>query len=279
MPSTERTMSSCFVVSPIGPADSLERKHANIVLKFIVRPVLLELGFEEPVRADTLAEPGLITRQIISHLLNDDLVIADLTGRNPNVFYELAIRHAAGRPFVQLITRGEIIPFDVGHQRTIEFDRTDLDDVEACKAELKRQVQATMAPAFKVETPIGHALDFESLRSGSSTEQTLSVIVDRLDRIDARVRGRDKAHLSTTMHRIAAMHPQIKTIRDTVMGWGYKEKLTGDYCEGKVLDLWHELEELRASRLMSLSDAALERIVQTALDSGKSLTQALDAEE
>ncbi len=85
-----------------------------------------------------MSDPGIISRQIVSHLLDADLVIADLTGRNPNVFYELAIRHATGKPFIQLITKGEVIPFDVDHQRTILFDRTDLDDVDACKGAMQR---------------------------------------------------------------------------------------------------------------------------------------------
>jgi len=114
----EHPKRTCFVVSPIGAAGSPERKHANQVLDHIIRPTLADLHFEEPVRADHMPEPGIITRQIIEHLLNDDLVVADLTGSNPNVFYELAIRHAIAKPFIQ-ITADRTLPFDVAPQKTI----------------------------------------------------------------------------------------------------------------------------------------------------------------
>src|SRR5262245_11905826 len=44
-----------------------------------------------PVRADQIAEPGIITRQVIKHIFEDALVVGDLSERNPNVFYELAL--------------------------------------------------------------------------------------------------------------------------------------------------------------------------------------------
>ena len=46
------------------------------------------------------------TGQVVEHLLQSGLVIADLSFHNPNVFYELALRHAAGKPTVHVIRRG-----------------------------------------------------------------------------------------------------------------------------------------------------------------------------
>lgn len=171
---------TCFVVTPIGSATSPERKHADQVLKHIIRPTLVEeLDFEEPVRADHMPEPGIITRQIIQHLLTDDLVIADLTGSNPNVFYELAIRHAVAKPFVQ-ITAGGSLPFDVAPQKTIFFDRTDWDNIEATRKVLKDQVVAALATT-KVETPIGQAILFLNYDKGDPAQQMMAQIMDRLD--------------------------------------------------------------------------------------------------
>ena len=111
---------TCFVVSEIGKDGSEERKRADDVLEFVVCRVL-EPDYEV-VRADKISRPGQITDQIIQHLLEDPLVIADLTGHNPNVFYELAVRHAARKPFIQLIQTGQNIPFDVANTRTILID-------------------------------------------------------------------------------------------------------------------------------------------------------------
>ena len=82
-------------------------------MNHIITPALKRCGYTQgPVRADGIASPGLITRQIVTHLIESDLVIADLSGHNPNVFYELALRHALKKPFVQMIHKGEDLPFD-----------------------------------------------------------------------------------------------------------------------------------------------------------------------
>jgi len=65
--------------------------------------------------------------QVYERLVSADLVIADLSGGNPNVFYELAVRHMTRKPFVQLLIKGEALPFDVAPERTVHFS-FDVDD-------------------------------------------------------------------------------------------------------------------------------------------------------
>lgn len=98
-------------------------------------------------------------------------MIADLTGRNPNVFYELAIRHAIKKPLVQIIKKGEAIPFDVAGTRTVHVDHHDLDSVEEAKGEIIKQIKATEKDAGDVDTPISVALDLQILRQSDNPEQ------------------------------------------------------------------------------------------------------------
>jgi hypothetical protein len=133
----ERT---CFVICPLGAEGSDVRRRSDLVLKHVLAPVLRANGFHA-VRADHVPKVGLITTQIINLIVESPLVVADLTGSNPNVFYELAIRHAIRKPYVQLIAKGERIPFDVSGIRTIELDVTDLDSVDRAKREMDRQIK------------------------------------------------------------------------------------------------------------------------------------------
>jgi hypothetical protein len=110
------------------------------------------------VRADSIDKPGIITRQIIEYIMRSRLVIADLSFHNPNVFYELALRHAVKLPIVQLIRISAKVPFDVNQMRTIQIDTTDIyslvPKIEFYRAEIANQVRRALEVDHIVDTPI-----------------------------------------------------------------------------------------------------------------------------
>src|SRR5690242_16702516 len=113
-----------FFISAIGDEESEYRKWSDKILKNFIQPICKSLGYQL-IRADKVSMPGSISIDIIKRLIESDLVIADLTWSNPNVFYELAIRHIAQKPTVHVIRKGEKIPFDVQDFRAV-FLSTDL---------------------------------------------------------------------------------------------------------------------------------------------------------
>jgi len=173
----------CFVVSPIGDPSSEIRRRADQLTKFLINPVLADKY--EVIRADYITVPGSINRQVFDHLLKSELVVADLTGHNPNVFYELAVRHAAAKPFIQVIDVKDRIPFDVSDQRTIKFDIHDLDSVEDAKSQLRAHEVAITKPGFKVETPIGEAI-LQSAAIATGSDET-KVVMHALDEVQKRL--------------------------------------------------------------------------------------------
>jgi hypothetical protein len=100
----------CLFIAPIGPKGSTVRQRSDDVLKFIVEPAAQPLGYSV-IRADDILTPGFITNQILARLVTDDLVIADVTDMNANVFYELGLRHVVGKPVIHIVLRGEDLPF------------------------------------------------------------------------------------------------------------------------------------------------------------------------
>ncbi|GAH03815.1 unnamed protein product, partial [marine sediment metagenome] len=117
----------CFIISPIGQAGSKIREEADAVLDYIIKPALSKIKADggpaiEAIRSDNIGIPGRIEEQMLEAILTYDLCIADLSGNNPNVFYELAIAQAAGRPVVLMCRAGESLPFDVKDYRNIEYD-------------------------------------------------------------------------------------------------------------------------------------------------------------
>ena len=122
---------SCFVIMAISDqefgdykitSDELKDNYENVIKQAILsaRPKMNIL------RADECAVPGTITTDILTHLMYDTFVIADITFPNPNVYYELGLRHCF-KPGTILIRRSDVkikAPFDISHQRYIDYECT-----------------------------------------------------------------------------------------------------------------------------------------------------------
>lgn len=187
---TPPAVQRCFVISPIGRIGSDTRKRSDQILRHIIEPVVLAAGYEKPVRADGISESGRITRQIITHIIEDELVVADLTDSNPNVYYELALRHAVRKPFVQILAGDDPLPFDVADQRTIMVDYRDLDSVAAAREELGRQLAALASGASDIDTPLSFALDIATLQgSADPGDRTQGEILDMLQELRSMTRS------------------------------------------------------------------------------------------
>lgn len=157
--------STCFYIAPIGEEGSESRRHSDLFLGSFVEPAVEEFGLRV-VRADAIDKPGIITRQIIDYVMKSRIVIADLSYHNPNVFYELALRHAMKLPIVQIARQADRIPFDINQMRTVLIDTTDiytlLPKVDSYRAEIASQVRRALEKDYIVDTPI--SIYFPSLQ-------------------------------------------------------------------------------------------------------------------
>jgi hypothetical protein len=170
----------CFFITPIGQQHSAERIRADQIQRHILNEVLsakFKVG-----RADELPHPGSITHQIIGLLYNADLVIADLTGSNANVAYELAIRHSFNKVSIHLIDKSDAIPFDLKDERTVVFDLKNIDSIEECKEEIKKIVQVIASGKVKYSSPVFRTLGVAAA-TAEEKEGFLEKIAEQIDSI------------------------------------------------------------------------------------------------
>jgi hypothetical protein len=186
----------CFFIGPIGAEGSDERGRSDGVLDFIVSKAAGELGLTA-VRADRLADPGQITLQVIEHVLGAQAAVADLTGRNPNVFYELAIRHTARLPVVLIAEQGEELPFDIAQMRVISFDHRDLRSADKCRESIVAQTRQALEGA--VDSPIAASVDLKNLQAGSAVERQIAELVETVDGMATDL-GRIRTTMDTASH-------------------------------------------------------------------------------
>lgn len=196
---------ACFVVTPIGGDESAIRRHIDGIIDQSICPAIGD-KFNIKV-AHREYETGSINDRVIRSVYESDLVIANLTGLNPNVMFELALRYSFGKPVIVIAEKGTILPFDIIEQNTIFYIN---DPSGAC--ELKNNIKKfeqqinydsqEYGPVFKAvqQAPLYNAIESEEKISNEkiSNDNLIKYIIDRLDNIESMVANEKAHHMSTT---------------------------------------------------------------------------------
>jgi isopentenyl-diphosphate delta-isomerase len=138
-----KPLKKCFVICLLGKEESDVRRAADDFLEKVIRPVIPQFGFDPRVDCADLSHVAPdIMKDIDSHLTHSDLVIADLTGLNPKVFYELGKRHAFGGATVAF-TKDDpgSLPFDISHLRIYRYSLSDDSTIAAAQTALANAVE------------------------------------------------------------------------------------------------------------------------------------------
>ena len=118
----------------------------------------LELAGLSVKCADDIQNQRNILRDVFDGIVNSDLIVADLTNLNPNVFYELAVAHAFRKPVILITQNMDEVPFDLKPYRLIEYD-VHFAKIEAAKEKLTNDGKAFLAGELQFGNPFA---DFSS---------------------------------------------------------------------------------------------------------------------
>jgi tetratricopeptide (TPR) repeat protein len=209
---------TCFVIMPIRKPGTAEYAHFRAIFEQL-KPSIEKEGFIV-LRADDVQKSGAITRDIIANLAEADLVVADLTDLNPNVFYELGVRHALrGNGTVMILDekRTVDIPFDLGAYRVIKFIG-DLTGIEPLRTSLEAFIRESHgADGARRDNPVHdwypmlplNALESASQSSTGPLRKTIKELEDRIEQYERTFgaklphKSRDNSPLSLVMSAIS----------------------------------------------------------------------------
>ena len=126
----------CFVIMPFGG-------WFDTYFKEVYVPAIESAGFKA-VRADDFYRPGNIVNDIWNCTKNSELILADLTDKNPNVFYELGLANAITKPAILITATMEDVPFDLRSLRVIEYNKSFPNWGEILKDKISRAIKETI---------------------------------------------------------------------------------------------------------------------------------------
>lgn len=201
----------CFIITPIGGSSSEIHRHINGVIRGVIRPVLEEFGFTDVKAAHEINGIGNITNDMISRIVEDDLVIANLTDRNPNVMYELCLRHVVAKPIIHVCEEGTDLPFDIKDSRTIYY-KNDIYGAEDFKNKLRDTIGEIDYSREYKDNPIYTGLRYENLFKESGEKATeLELIADlsrQVSRLEAKLSSVQISSIRSKQDSITARREQ-----------------------------------------------------------------------
>lgn len=156
---------SCFVIMPFGEKPDTDGKLINfdVVYRYIIAEAIAELEKHEKlkidcVRCDDIEEAGSIRTDMFDSILRADVAVVDITSLNPNVFYELGVRHALRECVTVLICRkADQMPFNIQGLRAIMYDPGDIRSFDSAKKEIRNFIVNGLNKK-KVDSPIRELL-------------------------------------------------------------------------------------------------------------------------
>jgi hypothetical protein len=189
MTNKDSKMKKCFIVMPISDQDGYEKGHFTRVYNHIIRPACEKAGFEA-IRADDEVKTNYIALDIVKKIIESDLVLCDLSSKNPNVLYELGIRQAFNKKVVLIKDKKTGRIFDIQGFRTIDYDENlRIDEVEKSILSISNTLKETSTSKVGEVNSFIQLLSIKPAEISKNIEisQESSIIMDMLENISVRI--------------------------------------------------------------------------------------------
>jgi hypothetical protein len=186
---------------PISDQEGYEKGHFNRVYEHLIKPACEKAGFL-PIRADEEVKTNYIVVDIIKKILDSEMVICDLSAKNPNVLYELGLRQAFNKKVVLIKDKKTNRIFDIQGLRTLDYDNTlRIDEVNKSVEQIsKTLVETHQSKGEEINSLIQLlAIKPAEFPTQISLSQESSLILDTLNDISNRIRRIEKTEKNESL--------------------------------------------------------------------------------
>lgn len=244
----------CFVIMPFGKKDVVgnggktEKVDFNKIYRDLIKKAVDELGIECE-RCDEIVDNGPIVKKMFRGIFDADVAVVDITSFNPNVFYELGVRHALQKFVTVIICKngGQSTPFNIRGINILFYDTKNEEQLTEARKNIR-----------------------EHIRKGLDTHTTDSIVHDALNDI-----LKVERKYRTLSNQEVFSYPLVKT-KDREIG-----VITGDLKKVKNIDVWVNSENtnMQMARHLERSISASIRYYGAKKDSAGRVEKDIIAEE
>ena len=230
----------CFIVMPYGRTPA-EIRWFKGWYDVVLKPAVVLAGYD-PKLSSTEEQPSAINDDIRAHLAFDPMVVVDLGGvtpdadPNPNVMYELGIRHALGLPLVMMAWKGQRLPFDVGNQRVIMEGR-ELLDLETNRSRIVTFIKAAaVGQYYRPMDAVGRVASLDLASATLGEDSLLTALVHE-------VRDLRQSVTAATQHRQPRPYrPQVPNVKRLIRSKLFRKELYPHFIQaGGTVKQWAQL--------------------------------------
>lgn len=174
----------CFVIMPFSKTTSCTKKEWTGIFKGIIKPAIEQSGLNYECER-SIAQRENIIKGILESLNTANIVIADLTDSNPNVFYELGVRHTLTNRTVLIAQDKKHIPFDLEAYPTTFYSKN-LTDIDEFKEAIKKTLEDIEKNPERPDNPVADFLKKKNVlllnTEKSANTKKLSALISELSR-------------------------------------------------------------------------------------------------
>ena len=173
MKSTQKEeMKLCFVLTPF-------KEPFNTYYLKIIEPAIKSAGLLA-IRGDSLFRPSPIMDDIWKFIQRARVILAELTEKNPNVFYELGLSHSLGKPVILISETIDDVPFDLRSLRVLQYNKDDPDWGDKLRNAIIQSLKETLENPSETVPPM-----FRKIIESQAPEETEALV--RIAKLEAQI--------------------------------------------------------------------------------------------
>ena len=244
---------TCFVIMPFSDPEGYEDGHFGNVYKYTFKPAIEAAGYT-PLRIDENTVSNLIHSKMMDELVNAPMVLCDLSTNNPNVLYELGIRHAFDKPVVLVQEYNQKRIFDIGSITIVPYHRTRLfEETVADQALITDAIIQTAAAKANysvmsmVALQSAQPIDEGSISAEEQTAFLLQQMMQKINNLETQMKAsqetQQKQYYGAALYEVLNRSTDQDGSKPYVVLYdkdGKKSYVLGDYSKQNGMDLFYD---------------------------------------